>query len=133
MTRRPLCAQAKKTGFDGIWLADHFLLDEDDVIPVPESWASAVCTGSGYTQRAHGVLSNRQRLPSSGRTREHGGPFGPSQWWQPYWVWAWVGPRMNMRPMESILATLPVVCAASMVSSEGVTESETGFVDACLC
>lgn len=33
-----LCAHAEATGYDGIWLADHFLPDEDELIPVHESW-----------------------------------------------------------------------------------------------
>ena len=35
---RTLAQHAEATGWDGIWLADHFLPDEDELIPVHECW-----------------------------------------------------------------------------------------------
>ena len=35
---RTLAQHAEATGWDGVWLADHFLPDEDELIPVHECW-----------------------------------------------------------------------------------------------
>jgi F420-dependent oxidoreductase-like protein len=35
---RILAQHAEATGWDGVWLADHFLPDEDELIPVHECW-----------------------------------------------------------------------------------------------
>ncbi|MGI9239136.1 MAG: TIGR03560 family F420-dependent LLM class oxidoreductase [Woeseiaceae bacterium] len=35
---RTLAQHAEATGWDGIWLADHFLPDEDELIPIHECW-----------------------------------------------------------------------------------------------
>lgn len=35
---KTLAQHAEATGWDGIWLADHFLPDEDELIPVHECW-----------------------------------------------------------------------------------------------
>jgi len=35
---KKLAQHAEATGWDGIWLADHFLPDEDELIPIHECW-----------------------------------------------------------------------------------------------
>ena len=65
-----LCRHAEATGYDGIWLADHFLPDEDELIPVYESWITMAALArdvprvrmgtlvSGNTYRHPAVLAN---------------------------------------------------------------------------
>ena len=35
---KQLANHAEQLGYDGIWLADHFLPEEPELIPVHESW-----------------------------------------------------------------------------------------------
>ena len=61
---------AEATGWDGLWLADHFLPEEDQLIPVHESWVTLAALArdvprirlgtmvSGNTYRHPAVLAN---------------------------------------------------------------------------
>ncbi len=65
-----LARHAEKTGWNGIWLADHFLPDEDKLIPVHESWVTMAALArdvprvrlgslvTGNTYRHPAVLAN---------------------------------------------------------------------------
>ncbi len=65
-----LCRHAEAIGYDGIWLADHFMPDEDELIPVYESWITMAALArdvprvrmgtlvSGNTYRHPAVLAN---------------------------------------------------------------------------
>ena len=63
---RLLCAHAEATGYDGIWLADHFLPDEDELIPVHESWVtlSALARDVPRVRMGHLVTGNTYRHPA---------------------------------------------------------------------
>ena len=65
-----LANHAEQTGYDGIWLADHFLPEEPELIPVHESWITMSALSrdvpririgtmvSGNTYRHPAVLAN---------------------------------------------------------------------------
>ena len=67
---KELAQHAEATGWDGLWLADHFLPDEDKLIPVHESWITMAALArdvprirlgtlvSGNTYRHPAVLAN---------------------------------------------------------------------------
>lgn len=63
---RVLCAHAEAIGYDGIWLADHFLPDEDALIPVHESWVTLAALARDVPRVRMGTLvtGNTYRHPA---------------------------------------------------------------------
>lgn len=61
-----LCAHAEATGYDGIWLADHFLPDEDELIPIHESWITMAALARDVPRVRLGTLvtGNTYRHPA---------------------------------------------------------------------
>ena len=61
-----LCNHAEATGYDGIWLADHFLPDEDELIPVHESWITMAALARDVPRVRLGTLvtGNTYRHPA---------------------------------------------------------------------
>ena len=67
---KTLAQHAEATGWDGLWLADHFLPEEDELIPVHESWITLAALArdvprvrlgtmvTGNTYRHPAVLAN---------------------------------------------------------------------------
>ena len=61
-----LAQHAEATGWDGIWLADHFLPDEDALIPVHESWITMAALARDVPRVRLGTLvaGNTYRHPA---------------------------------------------------------------------
>ena len=61
-----LCAHAEATGYDSIWLADHFLPDEDELIPVHECWITMAALARDVPRVRFGslVTGNTYRHPA---------------------------------------------------------------------
>ena len=61
-----LCNHAEATGYDGVWLADHFLPDEDELIPVHESWITMAALARDVPRVRLGTLvtGNTYRHPA---------------------------------------------------------------------
>ena len=67
---KTLAQHAEVTGWDGIWLADHFLPDDNELVPVHESWVTMAALArdvdrvrlgslvTGNTYRHPAVLAN---------------------------------------------------------------------------
>ena len=63
---RILAQHAETTGWDGIWLADHFLPEEDALIPVHESWITLAALARDIPRVRLGTLvtGNTYRHPA---------------------------------------------------------------------
>ena len=63
---RILAQHAETTGWDGIWLADHFLPEEDTLIPVHESWITLAALARDIPRVRLGTLvtGNTYRHPA---------------------------------------------------------------------
>lgn len=63
---KTLAQHAETTGWDGIWLADHFLPDEDELIPVHESWITLAALARDVPRVRLGTLvaGNTYRHPA---------------------------------------------------------------------
>ena len=63
---KTLAQHAEATGWDGIWLADHFLPDEDELIPVHESWITLAALARDVPRVRLGTLvaGNTYRHPA---------------------------------------------------------------------
>jgi F420-dependent oxidoreductase-like protein len=63
---RILAQHAETTGWDGIWLADHFLPEEDALIPVHESWITLAALARDIPRVRLGALvtGNTYRHPA---------------------------------------------------------------------
>lgn len=63
---RTLAQHAEATGWDGIWLADHFLPDEDELIPIHESWITMAALARDVPRVRLGTLvtGNTYRHPA---------------------------------------------------------------------
>ena len=63
---KSLAQHAEATGWDGIWLADHFLPDEDELIPVHESWITMAALARDVPRVRLGTLvtGNTYRHPA---------------------------------------------------------------------
>ena len=63
---RILAKHAETTGWDGIWLADHFLPEEDALIPVHESWITLAALARDIPRVRLGTLvtGNTYRHPA---------------------------------------------------------------------
>ena len=63
---KTLAQHAEATGWDGIWLADHFLPDEDKLIPVHESWITMAALARDVPRVRLGTLvaGNTYRHPA---------------------------------------------------------------------
>ncbi|NKB98258.1 MAG: TIGR03560 family F420-dependent LLM class oxidoreductase [Pseudomonadales bacterium] len=61
-----LAQHAENTGWDGIWLADHFLPDEDELIPVHECWITMAALARDVPRVRLGTLvtGNTYRHPA---------------------------------------------------------------------
>ena len=61
-----LARHAEKLGYDGIWLADHFLPEEDELIPVHESWMTMAALSRDVPRLRIGTLvsGNTYRHPA---------------------------------------------------------------------
>jgi F420-dependent oxidoreductase-like protein len=61
-----LCSHAEAIGYDGVWLADHFLPDEDELIPVHESWITMAALARDVPRVRLGTLvtGNTYRHPA---------------------------------------------------------------------
>ena len=61
-----LCSHAEAIGYDGVWLADHFLPDEDELIPVHESWITIAALARDVPRVRLGTLvtGNTYRHPA---------------------------------------------------------------------
>ncbi|MDP6094581.1 MAG: TIGR03560 family F420-dependent LLM class oxidoreductase [Gammaproteobacteria bacterium] len=61
-----LAQHAESIGWDGIWLADHFLPDEDELIPVHESWITMAALARDVPRVRLGTLvtGNTYRHPA---------------------------------------------------------------------
>ena len=61
-----LAQHAEATGWDGIWLADHFLPDEDELIPIHESWITLAALARDVPRVRLGTLvaGNTYRHPA---------------------------------------------------------------------
>ena len=61
-----LAQHAETTGWDGIWLADHFLPDENELIPVHESWITLAALARDVPRVRLGTLvaGNTYRHPA---------------------------------------------------------------------
>ena len=61
-----LAQHAEATGWDGIWLADHFLPDEDGLIPIHESWITLAALARDVPRMRLGTLvaGNTYRHPA---------------------------------------------------------------------
>lgn len=61
-----LCRHAEAIGYDGIWLADHFMPDEDELIPVYESWITMAALARDVPRVRMGTLvtGNTYRHPA---------------------------------------------------------------------
>ena len=61
-----LAQHAEATGWDGIWLADHFLPEEDALIPVHESWITMAALARDVPRVRLGTLvaGNTYRHPA---------------------------------------------------------------------
>jgi F420-dependent oxidoreductase-like protein len=63
---KTLAQHAEATGWDTLWLADHFLPDEDELIPVHESWITLAALARDVPRVRLGtmVTSNTYRHPA---------------------------------------------------------------------
>ena len=63
---KTLAQHAEATGWDGIWLADHFLPSEDELIPVHESWITLAALARDVPRVRLGTLvaGNTYRHPA---------------------------------------------------------------------
>ena len=63
---RTLALHAEATGYDGIWLADHFLPEEPELIPVHESWITMAALSRDVPRLRIGtmVTGNTYRHPA---------------------------------------------------------------------
>ncbi|MEL7185145.1 MAG: LLM class F420-dependent oxidoreductase [Pseudomonadota bacterium] len=63
---KTLAQHAEATGWDGIWLADHFLPDEDELIPIHESWITLAALARDVPRLRLGTLvtGNSYRHPA---------------------------------------------------------------------
>ena len=63
---KTLAQHAEATGWDDIWLADHFLPDEDELIPVHESWITLAALARDVPRVRLGTLvaGNTYRHPA---------------------------------------------------------------------
>lgn len=63
---KTLAQHAEATGWHGIWLADHFLPDEDELIPVHESWITLAALARDVPRVRLGTLvaGNTYRHPA---------------------------------------------------------------------
>ncbi|MGI9273003.1 MAG: TIGR03560 family F420-dependent LLM class oxidoreductase [Woeseiaceae bacterium] len=63
---KTLAQHAEATGWDGIWLADHFLPDEDELIPIHESWITMAALARDVPRVRLGTLvtGNTYRHPA---------------------------------------------------------------------
>lgn len=63
---KTLAQHAEATGWDTLWLADHFLPDEDELIPVYESWITLAALARDVPRVRLGtmVTSNTYRHPA---------------------------------------------------------------------
>ena len=61
-----LAQHAERLGYDGIWLADHFLPEEDELIPVHESWMTMAALSRDVPRLRIGTLvsGNTYRHPA---------------------------------------------------------------------
>ena len=61
-----LCSHAEAIGYDGVWLADHFLPDEDELIAVHESWITMAALARDVPRVRLGTLvtGNTYRHPA---------------------------------------------------------------------
>lgn len=63
---KTLAQHAEATGWDGIWLADHFLPDEDELIPIHECWVTMAALARDVPRVRLGTLvtGNSYRHPA---------------------------------------------------------------------
>ncbi len=63
---KTLAQHAEATGWDGIWLADHFLPDEDELIPIHECWVTMAALARDVPRVRLGTLvtGNPYRHPA---------------------------------------------------------------------
>ena len=63
---KTLARHAETTGYDGIWLADHFMPDEDELIPIHESWMTMAALSRDVPRLRIGTLvtGNTYRHPT---------------------------------------------------------------------
>ena len=63
---KTLAQHAEATGWDGIWLADHFLPDEDELIPIHECWVTMAALARDVPRFRLGTLvtGNPYRHPA---------------------------------------------------------------------
>ncbi len=63
---KTLAQHAEATGWDGIWLADHFLPDEDELIPIHECWITMAALARDVPRLRLGTLvtGNPYRHPA---------------------------------------------------------------------
>lgn len=63
---KTLALHAEATGYDGIWLADHFLPEEPELIPVHESWITMAALSRDVPRLRIGtmVTGNTYRHPA---------------------------------------------------------------------
>ena len=63
---KTLALHAEATGYDGIWLADHFLPEEPELIPVHESWVTMAALSRDVPRVRIGtmVTGNTYRHPA---------------------------------------------------------------------
>ena len=63
---KTLAQHAEVTGWDGIWLADHFLPDDNELVPVHESWVTmaALARDVGRVRLGSLVTGNTYRHPA---------------------------------------------------------------------
>lgn len=63
---KTLALHAEATGWDGVWLADHFLPDEDELIPIHECWITMAALARDVPRVRLGTLvaGNPYRHPA---------------------------------------------------------------------
>ena len=63
---KTLAQHAEATGWDGVWLADHFLPDEDELIPIHECWITMAALARDVPRVRLGTLvsGNPYRHPA---------------------------------------------------------------------
>jgi F420-dependent oxidoreductase-like protein len=63
---KTIAQHAEATGWDGIWLADHFLPDEDELIPIHECWMTMAALARDVPRVRLGTLvtGNPYRHPA---------------------------------------------------------------------
>jgi F420-dependent oxidoreductase-like protein len=63
---KTLAVHAEETGWDGLWLADHFLPDENSLIPIHECWITMAALARDVSRLRLGTLvsGNTYRHPA---------------------------------------------------------------------